>query len=151
MKHAKTKVAIGLDRDDRALERNRLNAVLRQCVHHSRKLVEQHSVILTCPLEVHGESIEDVLGHRVGRDASQRMPGQPGQPMVDRLAREERPVDALREHLPDRGFVLRTRTNPGASQKKPQLKRHGFPSPAVPRFQPRLFAPLPKSQASNAA
>ena len=53
------------------------------------------------------------------------MPGQTGQTVLDRLAREHRPVDAFIQNIPDGIVVLLTREDPAAGQKETQLRRHG--------------------------
>ena len=137
MKHPKTKIAIRLKRQDRTLERNRFDAGFAQRFHDFRQPIEQRAVFVACPIEVHTKSIEDVLRDPVrGRDR-ERMPGEPGQPMVGRHSRKRHPVDAVIEHPPDYSLVLIAPEDSRARQEKLQLRRHRL------AFGPLAPVPLP--------
>ncbi len=62
--------------------------------------------------------LEDVLRHHTGSDADQCMGGKARDPAVDRRPREDCPVNALAEDLPDRGFVFIGGSKPGAGQQE---------------------------------
>ena len=57
-KHAKIEVAVGLQREDRTLERNRFNTVIRQRFEHSRKIIGERAVLLTCLIHIRAEGKE---------------------------------------------------------------------------------------------
>ena len=85
MRKGEAKVAIGPNCENRTLERDRLDAAVRQCLAHRRKLIEERTI---CPVDLvddRAQGSEDVVRHSVGRDARQAMRGQTGQPMADRL------------------------------------------------------------------
>src|ERR1700720_2760776 len=114
--HAKTEATVGPEREDRTLERKRLDTVVRQRFDHSRKISEQRAVFLTCLIHIDAEGISNFVGHHVGRDTIEDTPGQRGQPMLRRHPRETGPVDAVEEHLPDRCRVRPTWQDSGESQ-----------------------------------
>ena len=122
--HAKTEVTVRPKREDRTLERDRFYTVIRQRFDHPRKFVEQRAVSLTRLVRIRAEGISYFFGHQVRRNTIQGAPGQRGQPVLHRRAREKRPVDAVDQHLPDRGLVRLTWPDPGASQQEPELTPH---------------------------
>src|ERR1017187_9429423 len=88
VKHPKTEIAIRFKRENGALERNCLNAALLQGFHHRCEPIEQPAISLTCLIDVHTKSIENVVRNALRCDGCQRMPDEPGQPMVNRLSRK---------------------------------------------------------------
>src|SRR5258708_6778092 len=64
-KDAKTEIAIGLDREDGTLEWDGLDANLRQCLDHARKLTEQCKIRPARLIHNRAEGGENVVWRRI--------------------------------------------------------------------------------------
>src|SRR3984893_2060481 len=87
--HAKTEVTVGLESEDRAVERDCLNSVVRQRFDHSREFIEQGTVFLTCLIHIRAQGVSYFVRHHIGLDAIQGAPGKRCQPMFHRRPRRK--------------------------------------------------------------
>ena len=85
---------------------------------NSSNFSENLTIFNACLVDDLAKSAEDVLWDHIGSDADQRMGGKARDPAVNRHPCEDCPVNALAEHLSDRGFAFFSGSKPGADQQQ---------------------------------